>query len=167
MVLAIDTIASITASLIVSLLLALFVFPLATPARADPSDFGDAMGSDADVVAARAAYDRKDWQQAIASFLKAEARFPDSPELHNSLGYAYRNLGQFDRAFRHYEKAIALDPRHRAAHEYIGEAYLMVGDLASAEKHLAALREICLLPCEELQDLEREVRAYKGRAAPR
>ena len=59
--------------------------------------------------------------------------------------------------------AIALNPRHRGAHEYIGEAYLMVGDLASAEKHLAALREICLLPCEELGDLEKAVIAYRAR----
>ena len=44
-----------------------------------------------------------------------------------------------------------------AAHEYIGEAYLMVGDLASAQKHLEALRKICLLPCEEFADLEREI----------
>lgn len=41
----------------------------------------------------------------------------------------------------------------------------MVGDLASAEKHLAALREICLLPCEELADLEREIREYRAKSA--
>lgn len=46
------------------------------------------------------------------------------------------------------------------AHEHIGDAYLMVGDLASAQKHLAALREICLLPCEELADLERGIAEY-------
>ena len=31
----------------------------------------------------------------------------------------------------------------------------MTGDLAGAERHLAALKEICLLPCEGLKDLER------------
>jgi hypothetical protein len=41
----------------------------------------------------------------------------------------------------------------------------MIGDLASAEKHLTALREICLLPCEELGDLEKAVAQY--RAKPR
>jgi hypothetical protein len=39
----------------------------------------------------------------------------------------------------------------------------MVGDLARAEDHLAALRRICLLPCEELRDLEREIAAYRKR----
>jgi tetratricopeptide (TPR) repeat protein len=69
------------------------------------------------------------------------------------LGYSYRNLKQYDLAFKHYQRAIELDPRHRGAHEYIGETYLLTGDLAGAEKHLAALKDICLLPCDELKDL--------------
>ena len=64
-------------------------------------------------------------------------------------------------AFRHYKRAIELEPRHRGAHEYIGEAYLMVGDVPNAEKHLAALRAICLLPCEELADLEKAFAKYR------
>ena len=79
------------------------------------------------------------------------------------LGFSYRNLKQFDLAFKHYERAIELDPRHRGAHEYIGEAYLMMGDLAGAQRHLAAIKEICLLPCEELTDLERAIAQYQGR----
>jgi hypothetical protein len=39
----------------------------------------------------------------------------------------------------------------------------MVGDIASAEKHLAALRSICLLPCEELADLEKAVKEYRAK----
>jgi hypothetical protein len=38
------------------------------------------------------------------------------------------------------------------------------GDVARAEEHLAALRKICLLPCEELGDLEREIAAYKKKS---
>jgi hypothetical protein len=64
-------------------------------------------------------------------------------------------------AFKHYKRAIELEPRHRGAHEYIGEAYLMVGDVPNAEKHLAALRAICLLPCEELTDLEKAFAKYR------
>ncbi len=74
---------------------------------------------------------------------------------------------RFDLAFKHYRQAIVLDPRHRGAHEYIGETYLITGDLAGAEKHLLALREICLLPCEELDDLERAVKAFRAGPAPR
>jgi len=94
-------------------------------------------------------------------------RFPDDADLQNDLGYAYRNLGQFEPAFRHYKRALALDPRHRGAHEYIGEAYLLVDDLPGAERHLAALGEICLLPCEQQDDLRKAVAAYKARKGAR
>ena len=91
----------------------------------------------------------------------AARRDPDNPDLHNLLSYGYRNQKQFDKAFEHYRRALALDPRHRGAHEYIGEAYLMVGDLPNAERHLASLREICLLPCEELDDLQQAIKRYR------
>jgi Flp pilus assembly protein TadD len=98
---------------------------------------------------------------------RAEARFPDNADVQNYLGYAYRNLGQFDSAFKHYKQALVLDPRHRGAHEYIGETYLIIGDLAGAERHLAALREICLLPCEELDDLQKAVVAFRSKGRSR
>jgi len=31
-----------------------------------------------------------------------------------------------DLALKHYKRSIELNPRHRGAHEYIGEAYLML-----------------------------------------
>jgi tetratricopeptide (TPR) repeat protein len=81
-------------------------------------------------------------------------------------GYAYRNVGRLDDALRHYEAALRLNPRHRGAHEYIGEAYLMVNDPAKAEEHLAALKEICVVACEEYEDLEKAIAAYQVRHGP-
>ena len=129
----------------------------ADPTETDP----DLAAADRDYAAARKAIAAKQWDEAIARLRKAEVRHPDHADLQNYLGYAHRNLKQFDAAFRHYKRAIALDPRHRGAHEYIGEAYLMLGDVPNAEKHLAALRAICLLPCEELTDLERAFAGYR------
>jgi len=120
-----------------------------------------AVEKDDDYAAGKKAIERKDWAEAVKRLSVAAKRDPDSADLQNYLGYSYRNLKQFDLAFRHYKRSIELNPRHRGAHEYIGEAYLMVNDVAGAERHLAALREICLLPCEELADLEKAVKAYK------
>ena len=72
-----------------------------------------------------------------------------------------------DKAFEHYKRALMIEPHHRGAHEYIGEAYLMVGDVAGAEKHLTALRSICLLPCEELTDLEKAISEHRAQAKAR
>ncbi len=140
----------------------------ALPAMADPGEADPAAAArDTDYAAGKQALDRKNWPEAAKRFQQAALRDPDNADLQNYLGYAHRNLKQFDLAFKYYQRALELSPRHRGAHEYIGEAYLMTGDLASAEKHLAALREICLLPCEELGDLEKAVAAYRAKPATR
>ncbi len=63
-----------------------------------------------------------------------------------------------------YNKALALDPKHRGAHEYIGEAYLQLGRLDKAKVHLDALDKLCFLPCEEYTDLKK---AYEAALAGR
>jgi len=134
---------------------------LADPDETDP----DLARRDEDYAAGRKAVEAKNWSEAVAKLRIAERRNPDSADLHNFLGFSYRNLRQFDLAFTHYKRAIQLDPRHRGAHEYIGETYLLVGDVAGAERHLQALREICLLGCEELKDLEAAIAKHRGAAS--
>ncbi len=131
-------------------------FAAADPYEADP----DLATRDADYAAGKQAAERKDWAEAARLFERAEMRNPDHADLQNILGFTYRNLKQYPLAFRHYRRAIELDPRHRGAHEYIGETYLLTGDPAGAQRHLAALRDICLLPCDELADLERAIAEY-------
>ena len=146
------------------LVLAIALGAFAPGALADPEETDpDLAKRDGDYAAGVAAVKAKNWSEAVAKLKIAERRNPDSADLHNFLGFSYRNLKQFDLAFTHYKRSIALDPRHRGAHEYIGEAYLMTGDLASAEKHVQLLKGICLLGCEELADLEKAVAAYKGK----
>ncbi len=142
-----------------------FVLPGFTPgANAEPyEDNPSAAANDPDYAAGKAAMVKKDWTEAVKRFHQAALRDPDSADLHNYLGFSYRNLKQMDLALKFYKRSIELNPRHRGAHEYIGEAYLMLNDLPNAEKHLEALRNICLLPCEELDDLEKAVKDYRAR----
>jgi len=144
-----------------ALMVATVAAVVAPVARGDMPELSEVLAADADAIAAREAMARKAWDVAAKHLSQALVRHPDDADLHNDLGYAYRNLRDLDRAFVHYRRALDIDPRHRGAHEYIGEAYLMAGDLASAEKHVAALRGICLLPCEELKDLEEAVGKYR------
>ena len=116
---------------------------------------------DPDYAAGKKAVEARNWNAAIKSFSSASLRDPDNADLQNYLGFSYRRLGQLEPAFKHYQRALTLNPRHRGAHEYIGEAYLMVKNLAKAEEHLAALDRLCLLPCEEYADLKAKVAAYK------
>jgi Flp pilus assembly protein TadD len=147
------------ASLLLAAIAAFAPIAAADPSEADP----DLAARDDDYAAGKKAVDKKDWAEAARLFQRAEIRHPDDADLQNNLGFSYRNLKQYDLAFKHYRRAIEIDPRHRGAHEYIGEAYLMTGDLAGAQRHLAALKEICLLPCEELADLEHAIAEYRSR----
>ena len=131
----------------------------------DTEEQPGAAALDPDYAAGKKAIEARNWNAAIKSFSSAALRAPDNADLQNNLGFSYRKLGQLEPALKHYQRALALNPRHRGAHEYIGEAYLMAGDLANARKHLEELRKICLLPCEELADLEKAIADY--RAKPR
>jgi Flp pilus assembly protein TadD len=130
---------------------------------ADPTDDDAAVKLDSDYAAGKQAISAKDWSTAIKSLNSAALRDTRNADIQNYLGYAYRHTGQLDLAFQHYQRALELNPRHRGAHEYVGEAYLMVNNLAKAEEHLAALQKICLIPCEEYADLKKKIEKYRGK----
>jgi len=145
-------------------LLGLGVALLPATAVADPSDETPAEERvDADYAAGKAAILAKDWHAAIRSLSSAALRDTRNADIQNYLGYAYRQTGQLELAFTHYQRALQLNPRHRGAHEYVGEAYLIVNNLTKAEEHLAALQRICLIPCEEYEDLKKAVADYRRR----
>ena len=151
---------SVIASACVAAALA-FVSASALPAfDADPLE--DLGTKNIDFQRGRAAIEAKDWNGAIQSLTAADKRTPGNADIHNLLGYAYRNAGKLDAAFGHYQRALKIDPRHRGAHEYIGEAYLQAGNPAKADEHLAILRRICPIRCEEREDLSRKIAAYKA-----
>jgi len=120
---------------------------------------------DPDFKAGKRALGVEDWNGAIAALELAALRDPLNADIQNYIGYAYRRLRQLGPAIGHYQRALMLNPRHRSAHEYIGEAYLMANNLTKAEEHLAALQRICLIPCEEYDDLKKAVAEYRARAA--
>jgi len=132
----------------------------ALPAMADPTEEEEGQ-LDPDYAAGKKAVQEKNWPVAIRALSSAALRDTRNADIQNYLGYSYRNSGQMDLAFKHYEKALQLNPRHRGAHEYVGEAYLMVDNLPKAEEHLAALRTICLVPCEKLDDLRKKIDEYR------
>jgi tetratricopeptide (TPR) repeat protein len=140
------------------------VATLVTSAALAAGGGGGRSGPEADDMHAQAGY-----RQAVAA-IEAQ-RFPEAIELlekhvwrydrdadgHNWLAYAYRKSGKLDEAFKHYKRALAIDPSHLGAHEYIGEAYLMAGKLPEAEEHLKILAGLCAARCEQYHDLEKAI----------
>jgi len=115
---------------------------------------------DPDFATGKRAIVAGDWNGAIKALTSAGLRDDRNADIQNYLGYAYRRLRQLDPAMLHYQQALTLNPRHRSAHEHLGEAHLVQGDLIKAEEHLAALERIRLIPCEEYDDLKRAIAEY-------
>jgi tetratricopeptide (TPR) repeat protein len=116
---------------------------------------------DPDFKAGKKALRAENWSGAIASFELAALRDPTNADIQNYIGYAYRRQRQIGPAIGYYQKALMLNSRHRSAHEHLGEAYLVLGEPAKAQQLLTALENLCLLPCEEYDDLKRAIAAYK------
>jgi tetratricopeptide (TPR) repeat protein len=107
---------------------------------------------------------RKDYPSAVRLFETVVAKDDRNADAYNWLAYSIRQSGDAARSIPIYQKALAIDPKHRGAHEYIGEAYLVLGELPKAKEHLAVLDTLCFLPCEEYSDLKKAVREYESSA---
>ncbi|OQC05095.1 tetratricopeptide repeat protein [Candidatus Skiveiella danica] len=117
---------------------------------------------------ARTAIDAKDWNKALSELNLAAKEDPRNADVQNLLGYSYRKRSNPDlaKAFEHYKEALRLNPNHKGAHEYIGEAYLMDKKPAEAQKHLVQLEAICgNKTSEEYADLAKSIAEYNARAA--
>lgn len=103
-----------------------------------------------------------DYATAVRRLETVVAKDGSNADAYNWLAYGVRQSGDAARAIPIYQKALAIEPRHRGAHEYIGEAYLVLGDLTRAKEHLARLDKLCFLPCSQYADLKKAVQAYEA-----
>ena len=88
---------------------------------------------------------------------------PNNANYHNLYAYSLRKGPNPDMnlVFKHYNEALRLDPKNKGAHEYIGEAYLMVGNVAKAKEHLGQLDKLCFFSCAEYADLKKSISEYE------
>ena len=113
-----------------------------------------------EMAVGRKAVQNKNWSQAVSSFKKAVVENPKNADAYNLLGYSHRALGKFDDAFAAYDKALAIDPKHKGALEYSGLGYLKTNQKVKAEAQLAKLKTICA-NCTETAILAKALADYK------
>jgi tetratricopeptide (TPR) repeat protein len=121
-------------------------------------------GEDPAYTQAVRAIDAGQYKAAIPLLEGVVTRDQRNADAYNWLAYAVRKDGDPARAIPIYQKALALDPKHRGAHEYIGEAYLMLGDVGRARQHLARLDALCFFGCSEYRDLKQAIEAFERKA---
>ena len=116
---------------------------------------------DPDYTAGAKAIKANKFADAIPLLQRVVERDAKNADAYNWLAYATRRNGDAAAALPLYEKALAIDPKHRGAHEYIGEAYLILGNLPKAKEHLARLDSLCMLGCSQYRDLKKAVEEYE------
>lgn len=121
-----------------------------TPSR-QPSEYDQAVSA---VNSGK--YDRA--LQLLEKLVQSE---PGNANAWNYLGFSHRKLEHYDSALAAYGKALKIDPRHRGAHEYLGELYLMTGDIAKAEEQLRKLDDLCFFGCSEYDELKAAIAKQK------
>ena len=139
---------------------------LATAADTTPTVEAEPAGGADRMATARAAIKAKDWQKSIAELTLQAKEKPGNADTYNLLAYSLRKQAtpNLPKAFEYYRLALKTDPKHKGAHEYIGEAYLMDKQPAKAEEHLASLKTICgNTTCEEYKDLAKSIAAYNAK----
>lgn len=139
----------------------LFAVSLFTCTFAFAADTSAPAPRDTELEKAKTAIVRKDWAAAQSVLEPYVQSNPRSADGFNLLGYSLRNQNKFDESLVAYKQALTLDPKHRGAHEYIGIAYIQMGQLDKAKEHLASLEKICTFSCEEYRDLKKAIAQAK------
>jgi tetratricopeptide (TPR) repeat protein len=114
-----------------------------------------------DLTRVRANIKAKDFPAALVE-LKKLVQTHEHADVYNLMGFALRKTGDFANSLTFYKKALDYDPKHKSAHEYLGELYVETKQLAKAREHLKILTELCPQGCEEREDLEKAIAAAGG-----
>jgi len=92
------------------------------------------------------------YQEALA--VLDTMKNPNTAEALNYRGYATRKLGRTDEGISYYTKSVAMDPKYSLVREYLGEAYVIKGQMDLAKDQLSTIKALCgNTTCEEYRDL--------------
>lgn len=83
---------------------------------------------------------------------------PNTAVALNYRGYVTRHLGRLDEGISYYYRSLKLDPRYAQVREYLGEAYILKGELVKAKYELSMIKWICgSAQCDEYADLKKAI----------
>jgi tetratricopeptide (TPR) repeat protein len=117
---------------------------------------------DDEYKAAQAAIAQNDYNSAMTHLNTVIAAKPDDADALNLMGFSERKMGNMDESLEYYNKALALNPSHLGANEYLGELYLEMKKPGMAKQRLEVLKNACGGTCEEYTELKEKIDQYKS-----
>lgn len=121
-----------------------------------------ASDGDAAYLAASGLINEGRYEDALGSLRQAGYALGPHPDVLTYQGFANRKLHNYDVAISFYSAALALEPDHRGANEYLGEYFVETGQMAKAKAQLVKLDGICRFGCEEAEELRRWIAGGKS-----
>jgi Flp pilus assembly protein TadD len=115
---------------------------------------------------AKAMIEQKNYAGALPLLQQVVQKDPRNADAYNLMGYATRAGGNPNGSLQYYQQALAIDPKHIGANEYLGEAYLMLDRPAEADQMLARLDSLCVFGCTEYRQLKAAIASYKQGRKP-
>lgn len=143
--------------------LLLLAMPAAAMAPAPAS--GPAEAGDFDYLKANELIEAGRYAEAVTLLEKVVERDPGHADAWSQLGFASRKTRTWAKSEMYYAKALALDPKHEQAMEYMGEMYLETDRPELARTMLDKLVKLCPDGCEARSELEVAFEAYARRKA--
>ena len=133
-----------------------------TAAAPDAGAFSSPSGADASALAKRGAemVRSQRFEEAVLILEQAVKADPVDAGAWSNLGFSRRKTSDPDGAMEAYNNALAIDPRHRGANEYLGQLLLQRGEPDKAAERLKVLAEVCPNGCEERTALAEALDAY-------
>jgi len=120
----------------------------------------EAMKAKNDLQAGKTKNAEKKFKKALDRGERAVAIDPKYHEAWNLIGFSSRHLKDYDHALVAYNKCLELKPDYTLAREYLGEAYLEMGNLAKAREQLTWL-ETHAATSADAKDLAKAVADYE------
>ena len=124
-----------------------------------PTAVAPAVPADPNFAQAKAMIEARNYPPAIPLLQQVVQRDPRNADAYNLLGFATRASGNPQGSLQYYQQALAIDPKHLGAHEYLGELYVETGNMEKAKEQLAVLAKLCPGGCEEREDLQKAINA--------
>ncbi len=89
----------------------------------------------------------------------------DDPRILNIRGYATRKLGRIREGLTYYSAALKADPDYTLVREYMGEAFLQLGQVDKALEQLTEIEKRCGSDCHDYAMLDKRIKAHLAATA--
>jgi predicted Zn-dependent protease len=106
----------------------------------------------------------KDGEYAAALATLHSAANQADPRIQTMIGFSLRKLGRVDEAMEYYFKVLAAYPERTTTRQYLGEAFLQIGEPGKAKDQLAEIGKRCGTACEDYQLLADEIAKFEKQA---